>query len=151
MAVLPSRTRGGDRITARRASRGDPGASRGDPGASRGDVGTGGAVRCCAVPRIDENFLRPGSSYLFAEVKRRTQAFREAHPGVRVIDLGIGDITLPLPPDVIAGRSGPLDASGRDPGFVYLSGEGYIRLTAFGSRADTHEAVDRIRTRLRSP
>ena len=28
------------------------------------------------------------------------------------------------------------------------SGEGYFRLTAFGSRADTEEAIDRIRTRL---
>jgi LL-diaminopimelate aminotransferase len=30
------------------------------------------------------------------------------------------------------------------------SGEGYFRLTAFGSRAETDEAVNRIRTRLRS-
>ena len=29
------------------------------------------------------------------------------------------------------------------------SGEGYFRLTAFGSRAETDEAIDRIRTRLR--
>jgi LL-diaminopimelate aminotransferase len=29
------------------------------------------------------------------------------------------------------------------------SGEGYFRLTAFGSREQTAEAVDRIRTRLR--
>jgi LL-diaminopimelate aminotransferase len=28
------------------------------------------------------------------------------------------------------------------------SGEGYLRLTAFGQRADTLEAVDRIKTRL---
>ncbi len=28
------------------------------------------------------------------------------------------------------------------------SGEGYFRLTAFGSRAETEEAVSRIRTRL---
>jgi LL-diaminopimelate aminotransferase len=28
------------------------------------------------------------------------------------------------------------------------SGEGYFRLTAFGSRAHTEEAVERIRTRL---
>ena len=30
------------------------------------------------------------------------------------------------------------------------SGEGYFRLTAFGSRADAEEAVERIKTRLRS-
>jgi aspartate/methionine/tyrosine aminotransferase len=53
------------------------------------------------VPRINEAFQNLQSSYLFAEVKRRTQAYRDAHPGVRLTDLGIGDVTLPLPPAVI--------------------------------------------------
>jgi LL-diaminopimelate aminotransferase len=53
------------------------------------------------VPRINEAFLNLRASYLFAEVKRRTQAHRAAHPGVRLIDLGIGDVTLPLPGVVV--------------------------------------------------
>src|SRR5215467_8322360 len=53
------------------------------------------------VPRINEAFLNLRASYLFAEVKRRTQAYREAHPGARLIDLGIGDVTLPLPEVVV--------------------------------------------------
>ena len=53
------------------------------------------------MPRINEAFLNLQSSYLFAEVKRRTQAYRDAHPGVRLTDLGIGDVTLPLPPAVV--------------------------------------------------
>jgi len=48
------------------------------------------------VPRINEALLNLRASYLFAEVKRRTQAHHDAHPGVRLIDLGIGDVTLPL-------------------------------------------------------
>ncbi|HKW95158.1 MAG TPA: aminotransferase class I/II-fold pyridoxal phosphate-dependent enzyme, partial [Methylomirabilota bacterium] len=53
------------------------------------------------MPRINEAFLNLRASYLFAEVKRRTQAYREAHPGTRLIDLGIGDVTLPLPGVVV--------------------------------------------------
>ncbi|MBI2490890.1 MAG: LL-diaminopimelate aminotransferase [Candidatus Rokubacteria bacterium] len=49
------------------------------------------------MPRINEHFLSLKAGYLFAEIKRRTAAFREAHPDVRLIDLGIGDVTRPLP------------------------------------------------------
>jgi LL-diaminopimelate aminotransferase len=53
------------------------------------------------MPRINEHYLNLRASYLFAEIKRRTQAFREAHPQAQVITLGIGDVTLPLPPTVV--------------------------------------------------
>ena len=53
------------------------------------------------MARINEAFLNLQASYLFAEVKRRSQAYREAHPDARLIDLGIGDVTLPLPPAVV--------------------------------------------------
>src|SRR4030095_4047494 len=53
------------------------------------------------MPRINEAFLNLQSSYLFAEVKRRTQAYRDAHPGARLAAPGIGDVTLPLPPAVL--------------------------------------------------
>ena len=53
------------------------------------------------MPRINEQYLNLRASYLFAEIKRRTQAFREAHPEARIITLGIGDVTLPLPPAVV--------------------------------------------------
>ncbi|HEY7254234.1 MAG TPA: aminotransferase class I/II-fold pyridoxal phosphate-dependent enzyme, partial [Methylomirabilota bacterium] len=53
------------------------------------------------MPRINEAFLNLKASYLFAEVKKRTQAYRAAHPDARLIDLGIGDVTLPLPPVVV--------------------------------------------------
>ena len=53
------------------------------------------------MPRINEHFLNLKTSYLFAEIKRRTQAYREAHPDARLINLGIGDVTRPLPPAVV--------------------------------------------------
>lgn len=53
------------------------------------------------MPRINERYLNLHAGYLFAEIKRRTQAFRDAHPQARIISLGIGDVTRPLPPAVI--------------------------------------------------
>ena len=35
------------------------------------------------MPRINEHFLNLQASYLFAEIKRRTQAFRDARPEAR--------------------------------------------------------------------
>ncbi len=53
------------------------------------------------MPRINEHFRSLRAAYLFAEIRRRTQAFREAHPDARLVNLGIGDVTQPLPPAVI--------------------------------------------------
>ena len=38
----------------------------------------------------------PGG-YLFREVAGRIAAYERSHPGKRVISLGIGDVTRPLP------------------------------------------------------
>lgn len=46
---------------------------------------------------INDNFLKLTSNYLFAEIARRVQGFQDANPGKRVIKLGIGDVTEPLP------------------------------------------------------
>lgn len=43
----------------------------------------------------------PGA-YLFADIARRVRAFREAHPQADCISLGIGDVTRPLTPTVVA-------------------------------------------------
>jgi LL-diaminopimelate aminotransferase len=53
------------------------------------------------MPRINEAYLNLRASYLFAEIRRRQQAFAGARHGARVIDLGIGDVTRPLPPAVV--------------------------------------------------
>src|SRR5919201_788505 len=62
----------------------------------------GGGLYCGrAMPRINEYFLNLRAAYLFAEIRRRTQAFADAHPAARIIDLGVGDVTRPLPPAVV--------------------------------------------------
>jgi LL-diaminopimelate aminotransferase len=53
------------------------------------------------VPRFNESYLNLNQSYLFAEIRRRTKVFTDAHPDVRLVDLGVGDVTQPLPPAVV--------------------------------------------------
>jgi LL-diaminopimelate aminotransferase len=53
------------------------------------------------VPRVNESYLKLNQSYLFAEIRRRTKVFTDAHPDVRLIDLGVGDVTQPLPAAVV--------------------------------------------------
>jgi LL-diaminopimelate aminotransferase len=93
------------------------------------------------VPRINEAFLNLRASYLFAEVKKRTQAHRDAHPGARLIDLGIGDVTLPLPPVVVQAleaaareqaRAETLKGYGPYVGYEFLRAE--IAAHDFGAR-----------------
>jgi len=93
------------------------------------------------VPRINEHYLALNASYLFAEIKRRTAAFREAHPEAKVISLGIGDVTQPLPPSVIQaledavremGRAETLKGYGPYVGYDFLRAD--IATHDFGSR-----------------
>ena len=53
------------------------------------------------MPRINEHYQNLRAAYLFAEIRRRTQAFAEAHPSARLVDLGVGDVTRPLPAAVV--------------------------------------------------
>ena len=50
---------------------------------------------------INDNFLKLPGSYLFSEIARRVEAFKASHPGVKLIRLGICDVTRPLPPACI--------------------------------------------------
>jgi LL-diaminopimelate aminotransferase len=47
--------------------------------------------------RINENYLKLQASYLFSEIRRRTDEFQKKHPDKEIIKLGIGDVTRPLP------------------------------------------------------
>jgi len=47
--------------------------------------------------KINENYLKLQASYLFSEIRRRTDEFQKKHPEREIIKLGIGDVTRPLP------------------------------------------------------
>lgn len=51
--------------------------------------------------KINENFLKVESSYLFSTVAKKQREYQQAHPDKEVIRLSIGDVTKPLAPAVI--------------------------------------------------
>ncbi|MBO7238816.1 MAG: LL-diaminopimelate aminotransferase [Elusimicrobiaceae bacterium] len=75
---------------------------------------------------LNENYLNLQGSYLFAEVARRTAAFKKAHPDAQVISLGIGDVSRPLVPAVVDAMKKACDEMGRAETFRgYGPYEGY--------------------------
>lgn len=48
--------------------------------------------------RVNENYLKLKASYLFVDIAKRVADFTAAHPDKKVIRMGIGDVTCPLPP-----------------------------------------------------
>ena len=51
--------------------------------------------------KINQNFFKIESSYLFSTVARKQREYQEAHPEADIIRLSIGDVTRPLVPSVI--------------------------------------------------
>jgi LL-diaminopimelate aminotransferase len=51
---------------------------------------------------INEGYLKLQDSYLFSEIARRVNEYKAGHPEADIIRLGIGDVTRPLAPAVIA-------------------------------------------------
>lgn len=47
--------------------------------------------------RINDNFEKLPESYLFSTVAAKLRQFREENPGIDVIRMDIGDVTLPIP------------------------------------------------------
>jgi LL-diaminopimelate aminotransferase len=58
---------------------------------------------------INDNFLKLKAGYLFPEIGRRVKAFQQANPNAKVIRMGIGDVTEPLPQAVVAAMHKALD------------------------------------------
>ena len=54
------------------------------------------------MPKLNENYLNLKASYLFSEIAHRVSAHAQAHPQQTLIRMGIGDVTRPLVPAVIA-------------------------------------------------
>ena len=46
---------------------------------------------------VNDNYLKLKAGYLFPEISRRVNAFAETTPDAKIIRLGIGDVTEPLP------------------------------------------------------
>ena len=69
------------------------------------------------MAQVNENFLKLSESYLFSEIARRVNVYKEEHPEAKIIRMGIGDVTLPLPKAVIEALHGAVDQMGTKEGF----------------------------------
>ena len=77
----------------------------------------------------NENYLKIKPTYLFAEIAHRVAAHTAAHPEAKVIRLGIGDVTEPLAPSVVAALHRAVDdEAGRAQFHGYGPEQGYAFL-----------------------
>ncbi len=60
----------------------------------------------------NSNFANFPSSYLFSEIARKVRLFQEENPQAKLISLGIGDVTKPLPPAVLQALHKAVDEMG---------------------------------------
>ena len=65
------------------------------------------------MARINEHYQKLPAGYLFPEIGRRVRAFAAANPAARVIRLGIGDVTEPLAPSIVAAMHEAVDELAR--------------------------------------
>ncbi|MCC6580275.1 MAG: LL-diaminopimelate aminotransferase [Phycisphaeraceae bacterium] len=78
------------------------------------------------MAHINDNFLKLKAGYLFPEIGRRVKAYAAANPQAKVIRLGIGDVTEPLAPAVIAAMHKAVDEMARRETFHgYCDEQGY--------------------------
>lgn len=89
------------------------------------------------MARINDHYLKLKAGYLFPEIGRRVKAFSDAHPSAKVIRLGIGDVTEPLPPAVIEAMHRAVDEMARRDTFRgYGPEQGYDFLRSAIARHD---------------
>lgn len=76
--------------------------------------------------KINENYLKLKSSYLFSEIAKRVNNFQETNPNIEIIKLGIGDVTMPLPESCIKAFHNAVDEQGNISSFKgYGPEQGY--------------------------
>jgi LL-diaminopimelate aminotransferase len=69
------------------------------------------------MARINDHFSKLRAGYLFPEIGRRVRAFLEEQPEAPIIRLGIGDVTEPLAPAIVAAMKAAVEEMGDRAGF----------------------------------
>jgi hypothetical protein len=101
-----------------------------------------------AMVARNANFAKLAGGYLFPEIGRRRSAYAAAHPELRdrIISLGIGDTTQPIPPHILSGLADGAAKLGTASGYSgYGDVQGRTELRAriasalYGDRVDADE------------
>ncbi|MDR1722347.1 MAG: LL-diaminopimelate aminotransferase [Tannerella sp.] len=79
---------------------------------------------------VNEHFLKLADNYLFSDIAKKVNAYKVTHPKAKVISLGIGDVTRPLPQAVLEAMHKAVDEMGKAETFRgYGPEQGYSFLT----------------------
>jgi LL-diaminopimelate aminotransferase len=88
---------------------------------------------------INDNYSKLKAGYLFPEIGRRVAKFAAENPSAKIIRLGIGDVTEPLPAAVTAAMHAAVDEMGRRESFRgYGPEQGYDFLRNAIAQNDYH-------------
>lgn len=74
----------------------------------------------------NENYLKTPEIYCFDEIEKRVNAYKVLHPTTKIIRLGVGDVTQPLPNEVVQAMHKAIDEMATVEGFRgYSPPQGY--------------------------
>ncbi len=86
---------------------------------------------------INHNYQKLPGSYLFSNIARKVREYSEANPEANIIRLGIGDVTQPLAPSIVAALHGAVDEMGKPETFHgYAPDLGYAFLREAIAKCD---------------
>lgn len=94
--------------------------------------------------KINENFGRISPNYLFSDIAKKVKAFSAAHPELKIIRLGIGDVTLPLSPCVTQAMTSAVAEMGKKEtfrGYAPEYGYDFLREAVSKHYARFHVAI----------
>ena len=87
--------------------------------------------------KVNENYLKLKAGYLFPEISKRVNNYTQANSSSKVIKLGIGDVTEPLPKACVNAMGEALNEMGTNNGFKGYGpeqGYGWLREKNFCKR-----------------
>ncbi|MCR5283420.1 MAG: LL-diaminopimelate aminotransferase [Lachnospiraceae bacterium] len=89
------------------------------------------------MAKINRNYLKLPGSYLFSTIGKKVRAYEEQHPDQKVIRMGIGDVTQPIAPAVIAALHEATEEMGKAETFKgYAPDLGYAFLRETIAKSD---------------
>lgn len=82
-----------------------------------------------SMTKLNLNYHKLSGSYLFPEIEKRVEALKQKQPNASILNLGVGDVTQPLFPNVIAALTAASAEMGDKKTFHgYGPSEGYLFL-----------------------
>ncbi len=82
------------------------------------------------MTKLNDNYTKLASSYVFRQVNEKTAAFASEHPDLPIYKMGVGNTTRPLAPSVVAALHEAVDRLGSEAtytGYGDELGESYLR------------------------